>query len=116
VILCDLLSVVQPVDFLDVFVHLLTESDRLDVKIGKALVLWVHDEVLSLGGHELGEEPSAEKLSIEGLPPLVVIVLVGVLELDDACVGLDACHIEELLIYLLISVGMRPTELVGLPN
>jgi hypothetical protein len=88
-ILGIVLSIIQPVDFVDVFVNLLAERNGFNMKISEALSLWVAYQVLSFSGHELGGQPCAEHLSVEGLPPLVVIVFEGILKLDNCGVGLN---------------------------
>ena len=110
----DILGIVEPVDVVDILLHLLSETYRLDVEISEGLGLRVHDQVLRLSCHELWSEPCTEKLSIEGLIPLVVIVLVGVFQFIECCVGLDSCLIEELFVDLFIGIGVRSSQLVGL--
>ena len=110
------MRIVQPVDFLDVFVHLMSEADRLDVKISESLILRIHDQILCLHGHELGEEPGTEQLAVERLIPLVVIVLEGILKFNEVSIGLHSSNIEELFVDLLISVGVRTSEVIGLAD
>jgi len=80
-LLGDLLRIVQPVDIVHVLLDLLPETDGFNVEVGEAFILRVTDQVLTLCRHEFRGQPSAEQLSVEGLPPLVVIVLVRVLQL-----------------------------------
>lgn len=77
------MRVVEPVDFLHEFGCLRSETDWGDVEVFETLVGGVHDERLTLDSHELGVQPGAEQLSVEGLEPLVVVVLVCHLQWDS---------------------------------
>jgi hypothetical protein len=78
--------------------------------------MWVHDKILSLSSHELGEKPSTEELAIEGLPPFIVIVFHGIFVLDDCCVRLNTSSIEELLIDFLIGVNVGSSKFIRLTD
>ena len=73
------MGVVEPVDVIDELVCFRAKADRLDVQICKPFILWVDYEILWFDSHELWIEPRPEQLSVEGLPPCVVIVLISVL-------------------------------------
>ena len=110
----DILGIVKPVDVVDILLYLLSETYRLDAEISEALSLGIDYQVLRLSCHELRCEPCSEELSVEGLIPLVVIVLIGVFQFIDSCVGLDSCLIEELFIDLFISIGVGSSKLISL--
>jgi hypothetical protein len=97
-------------------VALLAEGDRLNVQVCEALCLRVNNEVLRFSCHELWEEPCAEQLTVERLPPFVMIVLKSILILDYSSVRLYSSRVEELFVDFLIGVDMGTTELVSLPN
>ena len=61
----DIMSIVEPVDFLHQLVSFGAETDWLDVEIGEAFVLRVTYQLLRFNGHELGIEPSSKHLSVE---------------------------------------------------
>ena len=75
--------VIEPVDIVDIFVHLLTKTNRLDVKIFEAFIGWIANEILSLYSHELRSKPCSEELPVEGLPELIMIVLISVFKLNN---------------------------------
>lgn len=110
------MSIVQPVDLVDELVSFGTETDRCDVEIFEAHVIGVDEQLLGLDSHELGVQPGTEQLSVEGLVPPVVVVLVSLLEGHSCCVGLDLSDVEEHLVDLLVSVSVRTTEIVRLAD
>lgn len=110
------MGVVEPVNLLNQFVSLGSETDGCDVQVFEALVLGVHDELLRFDGHEFGRQPGAEHLSVERLEPFVMVVLISHLEGHDRGVGLDLSNIEELLVNFLVGVSVRATKVVRLAN
>ena len=82
-ILGIVLSIIQPVDFVDVFVNLLAERNGFNMKISEALSLWVAYQVLSFSSHEFRSKPCSEQLSVERLPEFVVIVFVSIFKLNN---------------------------------
>ena len=73
------MCVVEPVDIVDKFVGFRSKADRLDMQICEPFILWVDHEVLGFDCHELWVEPHPEELSVERLPPFIVIILISVL-------------------------------------
>ena len=108
--------IVQPVHVVHKLVSLRTETDWLDVEIIEAQVLWVHNQVLRLNSHELRVQPCAEPLAVEGLVPLHVVVVVGVLQGHSRHIRFDLTDIKEHLVNLLVSVRVRPAQIVALSN
>jgi len=86
------------------------------MQVFETLGLGVHNEGLVLNGHELGVEPGAEKLSVEGLEPFVVVVFVGHLEGNCSGVRLDLSRVKEHLVDFLVGVSVGTTQIVGLTN
>lgn len=89
-----------------------TEADRRDVQVFKAFIKRVDNQLLRLDSHELRVQPGAEQLSVEGLVPAVVVILVGQLEGNRRSVGLDLSDIEEHLVDLLVGVGVGTAQIV----
>ena len=112
----DCVRVVKPVDVVDELVRLCTEANRFDVQVGEAEVVRVHAQVLRLDSEELGRQPRAEPLAVERLIPGHVVVVIGVLERHSRHIRLDLANVEEHLVDLLVSVRMRPTQVVALTD
>lgn len=110
------MSVVKPVDFLNKFVGFCTKANWLDMEISEALVLRIANQLLCFNCHELGVKPSSKHLSIERLIPSVMIVFVSLFKFDCCSVWFDLSDIEEHLVYFLISVCVRSTEVVRLSD
>ena len=111
-----IVSVVKPVDFLNQLVSLGAETDRFYVEISEAFVQGVTNQFLGFSCHELRIEPSSKHLSVERLPPVIMVVLVSVLKFNGSGVWFDLGDIKEHLVYLLVSVDVWATKVVGLSN
>lgn len=72
------MSVIQPVNLLNQFVSFRAEADWLNMKISEAFVLGVADKFLRFNSHKLRVQPSSEHLSVERLPPAVMVVFISV--------------------------------------
>ena len=115
-LLSNILRIVEPIDVVNIFLNLLAKANGLDIKIFKAFILGVDNEILGLCCHELWEEPCTEKLSVEWLPPFVVIIFVNIFKLYNSCVRLNSCLVKELFVYLFIGISVRATEIITLAN
>jgi hypothetical protein len=97
-------------------VCLRAEADWFDVQISEAFVLRVADKFLRLDGHKLRVEPRSEHLTVEGLVPAVVVVLVGILEFDGGGIGFDLGYVEEHFVNFLVGVGVGASQIVRLSD
>jgi len=87
-------------------VRLVTERNWGNSQFLKALVLGIHNQVLSLNCKEFGVHPSSEELFVWGCIPWVLFVLESLLEFDLDTVRLDLGQTEKLLIDILVGVGV----------
>lgn len=110
------MSIIQPVNFLDEFVSLCSETNRLNMEVREALVEGIYDKVLVLKGDHLWEHPGAEQLTVERGVPRTVHHFVGDFELDFSCVWLDLSHVKEHLVDLTVRVGERTAQIVALTD
>ena len=101
--------IVKPVDIVHEFVSLCSKADGLDVQVLKAEAVWAHSQVLRLNGQELWVQPCTEHLTVEGLPPLHMMVVVRILQLNCGDVGFDLADVEEHVIDLVVSVRVGST-------
>ncbi len=109
-------GIVEPVDIVDELVGLCSKADGLDVQVVETEAVWAHSQVLRLNCHELWVEPRPEHLSVERLPPLHVVIVVGVLKLHGGHVGLDLANFEEHVVDFIVGVSVRSAKLVGLSD
>ena len=110
------MRVIQPVDFVNQFVSLRPKADWRDVQVLEPLVSGIHNQFLRLNRHKFRVKPRPEHLAIEGLPPLIVLVFVGIFESYSRSIGLDLSNIEKHLVNFLIGVGVRAAEVIGLAD
>ncbi len=92
------------------------ETDWFDVQISESFVLRVTDQLLRLNCHKLWVEPCSEHLAVERLVPAVMIVFVCVFKFDCCGVGFNLSDVEKHFVDLLVGVGVRTAQIVGLPN
>jgi hypothetical protein len=71
------MGAVEPGDFSNELVSLVTETDWVDIQVIEALGSWVDDQGLGLDGHVLWVHPGVEKFSVWTGVPWVLLVLVG---------------------------------------
>ena len=59
------MSIIEPVYFLDQFVRLCSETNRLYVEVCEALVMRIYDKLLILESYHFCKHPSTEQLPVE---------------------------------------------------
>ena len=91
-----------------------TKADWFYVKIGEALILGVADKFLRFNCHKLRVEPCSKHLSVERLPPAIMIVFISVFKFNCCCVWFDLSNVEEHFVDFLVGVNVRSTKIVGL--
>ena len=110
------MCVVQPVHIVNKLVSFRTKANRLDVEVVKAKIIYVHAQVLRLDSHELWVEPSTEPLTVEGLPPFHMVIVVDVFHGNSCHIRFDLANVKEHFINFLILVSVWATKIIAFTN
>lgn len=110
------MTIVEPVDIIYQFVCFSTKCYWFNVQVCKTFVLWVANEILVFKSHHFRIQPGSEELSVETLPPFVVVIFICVFEFDQVRVRLDLCDFEKHLVNFFVAVGVWTSKVIGLTD